>query len=357
MRTVFLVLVYLLVNSAFAQLAEPLVFQEKIHDFGNIREEAGNADHEFTFTNNSGRTISIVSVQASCGCTTPGWTKEPIAQGREGFIKASYNPLGRPGFFNKSLTVTTDLNGTPIVLQIKGQVVTKEMESDVSRLTAKSGSLMLKSTSFNLGKVYINKPPVPAEFKIFNPGDKTITFSGVVSPGYLQVKTPESLGPNESGVIQLLFNAHLKNQYGFISEGIELITDDAEQPSKMFAVYATIEEYFPPLSETETGKAPVLNLQSDQLDFNVVKVGTAVQKNFIFRNTGKQDLLIRAIQPNCSCISATVKSQRIKAGDEAVMSIVLTGQGRKGTQHKAITIYSNDPANPVQRISLVAVVD
>ena len=62
-------------------------------------------------------------MQASCGCTTPDWSKEPIAPGKKGFVKASYNPAGRPGNFNKSVTVTSN-QGTQ-VLYIKGQVVPK----------------------------------------------------------------------------------------------------------------------------------------------------------------------------------------------------------------------------------------
>src|SRR5262245_39885730 len=70
-------IVLLTASCLFAQQAEPLLFNEKIHDFGTIREDAGPADFEFTFTNNSGLAVTVVSVQASCGCTTPGWTKEP----------------------------------------------------------------------------------------------------------------------------------------------------------------------------------------------------------------------------------------------------------------------------------------
>src|ERR1700690_3423653 len=63
-----LTVILLMVHSGLlAQQAEPLLFKEKTHDFGEIPEEGGNADYEFSFTNNSGRAIKIISVQASCG--------------------------------------------------------------------------------------------------------------------------------------------------------------------------------------------------------------------------------------------------------------------------------------------------
>src|SRR6185295_15540819 len=114
--------------AAVAQQAEPILFNEKSYDFGEITEDAGNVVHDFMFTNNTGRVIKILSVQASCGCTTPGWTKEPVSPGGTAFVKASFDPKGRPGYFNKSLTVTTDFDGNSISLQIKGQVVAKKRE-------------------------------------------------------------------------------------------------------------------------------------------------------------------------------------------------------------------------------------
>ena len=75
-----------------AQLAEPLFFNEKIHDFGEVVETTGPVDFEFTFTNNAARPVKIISVQASCGCTTPGWSTDPVAVGSKGFIKASFDP-------------------------------------------------------------------------------------------------------------------------------------------------------------------------------------------------------------------------------------------------------------------------
>ena len=88
MRRLIAVWAVLAFGMATAQSSEPLIFREKVYDFGEIAESKGNADHEFVFTNSSGRPVKILNVNASCGCTTPGWTKEPILPGKTGFIKA-----------------------------------------------------------------------------------------------------------------------------------------------------------------------------------------------------------------------------------------------------------------------------
>ena len=122
MRLKLLVFCLVVNVCAFGQVSKPLQFREEIFDFGAIKEQAGAAIHEFSFINNSSRPIKILKVQASCGCTTPDWTKDAIAPGKSGFIQASFNPVGRPGYFNKSLTVTTDFDSKNTDIEIQGLI-------------------------------------------------------------------------------------------------------------------------------------------------------------------------------------------------------------------------------------------
>ncbi len=342
--------------SSFGQLAEPLLFQEKIHDFGEILEQNGNADHRFVFTNNSGRPVRIISVQASCGCTTPDWTKETIAHGKTGFVAASFDPKGRPGYFNKSLTITTNLSDSPIILQVKGTVVSI-LSTKVESLTAAHGSLKFRNNSFNVGKIFINKESPPSEYAVVNEGKKTIHFDTVVSPVYIQVTVPDSLGPGARGVVKISYSAKVKNQFGFQSDNIEMITDDDLSPVKSFSVYATIQEFFPPLSADELAKAPMLAFEKYEVDFLRVKQGPAIENRISFLNKGKKNLELRYMQGNCSCVVASTDKQTLKPGESATLIIKFITEGRAGTQNKAVTIYSNDPRNPVQRITITGYIE
>jgi len=357
MRWIAFFLIYFLgAGSLSAQLAEPLFFKEKIHDFGEILEQQGNADFEFIFTNNSGRPVRIISVQASCGCTTPGWTKEPVEPGKTGFIKASYNPKGRPGYFNKSLMVTTDLSGSPLTLQIKGNVVDKITAKD-ELLSSANGNLRMKSSSFSMGKVYINKEPVTMDFAVANEGKEPIVFLEAKAPSYIQVTMPKSLQPGERGVIKLRYDAKAKNLYGFQSDNIEIKTSDMLIPVKSFSVYATLEEFFPVLSAEELSKAPALIMDRYEVAFNKVKQGTDIESPVTFQNKGKKNLELRYIQSNCSCITAVADKQIVKPGEKASILLKFNTTGRSGSQNKAITIYSNDPRNPVQRVTITGYIE
>lgn len=96
-------------------------FEKELHDFGTVIE-GENATYEFVFTNTGKEPIIISNVAASCGCTTPSWTREPVKPGQKGSIKAVYSSQNRPGPFSKQITVTSNATTATKVLTIKGNV-------------------------------------------------------------------------------------------------------------------------------------------------------------------------------------------------------------------------------------------
>lgn len=98
-----------------------IVFEKTTHDFGTLKE-GDPAVYTFKFTNKSDKEISLVNVKASCGCTTPSYTREVVKPGATGEIQVSYATQGRPGPINKSVTVTYDTTEQPVYLFIRGDV-------------------------------------------------------------------------------------------------------------------------------------------------------------------------------------------------------------------------------------------
>lgn len=79
---------------------------------------------EFEFKNTSDKSVIITNVKPACGCTAADYTKEPIAPGKSGFVKATYNAVAT-GSFTKTVTVTTNADTNPKVLTFKGTVLAK----------------------------------------------------------------------------------------------------------------------------------------------------------------------------------------------------------------------------------------
>lgn len=100
-------------------------FEEVVYNFGNIQESKGGVVHNFEFTNAGNANLVIIDATAQCGCTRPEFPKQPIAPGKKGNIKVTFNPSGRPGNFEKTITVRTNGSPSKVRLKIKGNVMPK----------------------------------------------------------------------------------------------------------------------------------------------------------------------------------------------------------------------------------------
>jgi hypothetical protein len=100
-----------------------IVVTETEHDFGDVKESAGNVSYTFTVKNEGTAPLVLTRVVASCGCTTPEWTREPIAPGKTGKVTVTYNPAGRPGSFTKTISIFSNGKSGSYQLFIRGNVV------------------------------------------------------------------------------------------------------------------------------------------------------------------------------------------------------------------------------------------
>jgi hypothetical protein len=98
---------------------EVLQFKQTEHDFAQIPQ--GKPVYTVFEIVNTGKTpLKLDDVHASCGCTTPEWSREPIAAGATAKIKVGYNAAAE-GFFEKMITITYNTNQTKQI-KIKGTV-------------------------------------------------------------------------------------------------------------------------------------------------------------------------------------------------------------------------------------------
>ncbi len=123
-RIIFILTAILLSDAAVSAQKKQAVIsaQETSFDFGNIKEADGKVSHTFKIDNNGDGPLVITRVIASCGCTTPEWTREPIAPGKSGDVKITYNPANRPGAFIKTISIYSNGKKGSFILTIKGKV-------------------------------------------------------------------------------------------------------------------------------------------------------------------------------------------------------------------------------------------
>jgi len=121
------ILVLLCCSTAFSQPvitrvsdnADALKLREAEHDFSTI-PQGKPVYYNFEIENTADTALKLGDVHASCGCTTPEWSREPIAPGKKGMIRVGYNAMAE-GYFEKFITITYNTNQTK-QLKIKGTV-------------------------------------------------------------------------------------------------------------------------------------------------------------------------------------------------------------------------------------------
>ena len=108
---------------AQAQGKAEIKFEKTSHNFGTFAEADAVKTFIFKFTNVGDAPLVIHQAVASCGCTVPEYTTEPIMPGENGEIKVTYNGKGRyPGHFKKSITLRTNTANELMRLTIEGDM-------------------------------------------------------------------------------------------------------------------------------------------------------------------------------------------------------------------------------------------
>ena len=122
MLSTLLLICGIMVASAQAEIK----FDKTTHNFGKFSESSPVVTCTFTFTNTGDKPLIINQAVASCGCTVPEYTKDPIQPGDKGTIKVTYNGTGKfPGHFKKSITVRTNGKVEMTRLYIDGEMEEK----------------------------------------------------------------------------------------------------------------------------------------------------------------------------------------------------------------------------------------
>ncbi|MCH6198435.1 DUF1573 domain-containing protein [Aquiflexum sp. LQ15W] len=108
-------------------------FSEMEYDFGTINE-GKVIEHIFKFTNEGQAPLVISNITASCGCTSPDWTKTPVKPGEEGFVKVVFNSTAKTGTQAPTVTIQANTNPNVTRLRLKGNVTPKLASANPNQL-------------------------------------------------------------------------------------------------------------------------------------------------------------------------------------------------------------------------------
>jgi hypothetical protein len=346
MKKIFLLFSMFIASAAL--LAQPLMkLSSTEYNFGSFKEEAGRQTYDFIVTNTGNSPLVIKNIVASCGCTTPEWTKQPIPPGGKGKITAIFDPQNRGGEnFNKTLSVYANTKPEVTVLTIKGQVIAREKTIEdlymfpVGNIRFESNHLAFTNVKKTEKKIRV--------MQIINPSEVPVKVEFEAQTPHLVLKAnPETLKPGQKGIIEGTYDATKRSDWGNVSDMVKVKLNGVVQENVYYYVSANLVEDFSSLSKADLENAPVFKLASSTVDLGKIPGSTAKEVEFKFTNAGKSDLLIRHVKSTCGCTAVQQGKEGIgiKPGQSSSIKAVFNSGAYKGRVTKAIYVYTNDPKN------------
>jgi hypothetical protein len=330
----------------FSANAQKLEFDELVHDFGALKEEMGSVTHAFKFTNTGDKPLVITKVQPSCGCSTSGWTKEPVKPGETGEVLATYRTSA--GSFNKSFTVTS--NGLPnVVLHIKGNV-TKKPEDLTVTYPQTFGDLRSKNRrDFSFAQIFSQQTTPSQTIEVANASDEVVTVTFENVPEYIIVNAvPKSLNSHQKGQITVSVNGEKRKKFGYSNDKITVKTGKSSEVISVTSIVAEKIE--------QSEKLPVIELSQQIIDLGKLTVNKASEVIEI-KNPGNADLLIKSFSTDNDAFSAILKKElKIKSGKMGTLK--LSAQNlQKGNNTAQVYLSTNDPLKSLLKITVKAEVE
>jgi len=341
--------------SASLTYGQTISFEKKEHHFGTFPEESGKVSYEFAFTNTGETPLVLNKVAASCGCTTPEWTKEPVAPGKSGKIEVTYNAQGRPGAFGKTVTVYSNSTSGTETLLIKGEVTAKSKNPETAYPFSLDNNILTNKKEIKLPSIKNNETKKEV-FSVFNNTDSPLEIKcNTQNSKFITVQENTiRLTPKTAGQFTLEFNGANVGDFGPIKEFITIEpvsgTTNAKSDKNRVNVLATVVENFDSMTKEDWDNAPIAQLSMVMVDF---KEGVRKEKIEI-KNTGKTPLKIRKVAVDNDLFSVAGGKDVVKPGSSAAYTITVKDSAAKGKASGAITFVTNDPSAPLRTVKVVA---
>jgi len=364
-KKLILVLAELLfiVGVTLSQNSAQVTADEQLYNFGLIGESDGMVSHIFLIHNTGNAPLVITRITASCGCTQPEWSKDPIAAGKSTEVKVTYNPKGRPGPFYKTITIFSNAKNS-YTLAIKGTVVAKTV-APAFQYPYNIGALKMETKNVDINAVRFDET-VEQKISVTNSGRTSLTIQLGKTPRYLSVEAhPGKLAPDEVCEITFRLNAkEVKHKGRLIIEIPAVIQSIGKKTSDQGTVRfsANIIDNFDKQSIIDKWKAPVAYLSGTLLEFGQVNkkgghfplLSGKVTGTVDITNNGRSKLIIYSVTCDDEIVDLSGGRREIKPGEKSTFKISIRPKDIQTRLETLVTFICNDPNGPVRIVKVTA---
>ena len=206
-------------------------FEDLYHDFGSVIEGEKPA-YLFQFSNSGDEALVLTSVQPSCGCTSPFWSKDTVLPGQKGEINVQYNSTRRLGVFKKSIRIQSNAANNVDIIKIYG-VVSNPGSDTLDTADDFAPKIQIEIKDYTLGEIELQK-----EYKIKvlvkNVGAQSLDIGNVQAGcGCVREMAKISIAPDEQKELVIAVKAR---QEGAITIKAVIGTNDPASRYKVINV-------------------------------------------------------------------------------------------------------------------------
>ena len=348
---------FFIANNLYSQI---ISVEESTHNFGRIQEDGGLVSHSFKIKNTGDKPLVITRVSVSCGCTRPKWSKEPIEPNATTEVVVTYDPEGRPGYFNKTMHIHSNAEETRFTISVRGRVEPKQVAPTfVYPYSVGNLNMQAKTVAFD-SIAYNNKGEGLIEVvKMQNGGDAPLTILWDKIPSYLSiVANPKELSPDEAGEITISLDATNVNKKGRLTATVPfwVKTEGQEPIESELNLSANIIDDFSNLSPSEKDNSPIVVLSTTKVDFGNLsgEQRGRIVRTFDLTNSGKKPLKIYSITSDDEAIAISGGRKEIKPNATATFRVTIQPKNLDVKLDSSINIVCNAPNTPVSIVTVTA---
>ena len=340
----------------FAQSA--MIFDAAEHSFGNIRENGGRVSHSFRFRNAGNEPVVVLSVTTTCGCTAAKFDRKPIMPDSVGVIEVTFDPMNRPGAFDKSISVLTSLGSNPYKLKITGFVEERPRSVEERFPHFIGGGVRLEDNFHAFAYVEQGKPAVTA-IKVINTSTRIVRLRAFERRpcGVMQLRYPERLAPNEQGDITIIYSApEGSGRYGTVDAMVDFEIDGKASEAFISVTGIIVDNR----DKIDPNCAPKVEVMKNIVKFGAVKRhGQERIDHFTIVNRGAAPLKIRSVEVLHSTVTLSLSAgDEIAVGEEREVELRLNPlRIDYGPLSERVRIVTNDPAHPMRTLRVTAIIE
>lgn len=344
----------------FAERADSQVaWLEKDYDFGLIKEEAGEQTGRVRMVNIGKQPTAITGARPSCGCTGVDYPKDLIAPGDTAIISFTYNPIGRPGKFRKTIRVYVG-DYDMATIQIRGNVLGTP-ESLSTMYPVEAGPLRLSEGFLNGGEVTYGSTR-HLFLNGYNQSQDTIRAVGISPDKSLSVTaSSEAIGPGDIVTFSFYLNTRQHPEIGPLEIPVEIRSDSPNENSSISIPFrAEIKPDFSQMTPDEIEKAPRCYLAPQKLDLGVLQRSGKKQIpiRFAIRNDGESAMHVMRIFSPSKAIRISRMPSEIKGGKNAAAEGSLNiAELPDGPFRLSIEVLTDDPLHPGRSLDLCGIIE